>query len=132
MNDKQYNPFDGQTTNNDGLRRFSDELLQKFKGKLLELYIGDQYESIEYEGYSRPQNCSIFGKLVDVLDRAVIMDCFYIKNNVLQSGNFCYINIFQIRAMTEVNGRGSLSDIFLGAKDAQKVRRLALSSGHIR
>jgi hypothetical protein len=123
------NPFESYNVLSGDLRKFSDELLTKFKGKTLEIYIGDQSETINYDDYSVPKNCSIFGRLVDVLDRFVIFNCFYIdpQTKQLKSENYVYINLFQIRAMTEVNGKGSLGDIFLSVDDAKAIRKLILA-----
>lgn len=127
--DNPYEAYGVANTGGDNLRKFSDELLQKYKGKVLELYIGDQCETLDFQDFSVPQNCSIFGKLIDVLDRFIILECYYIdaKTKQLKKGNYIYINAFQIRAMTEVNGVGSLGDIFLHVNDAKAVRKLILS-----
>lgn len=126
--DNPYDAYNATNGNGDNLRKFSDELLQKYKGKVLELYIGDQCETLNFDEFSVPQNCSIFGKLIDVLDRFIILDCYFIepKTRQLKTGNHIYINAFQIRAMSEVNGRGSLGDIFLHVNDAKTVRKLIL------
>jgi hypothetical protein len=121
--DNQADPFkmfDGQKTE---LKLFSDELLS-MKGKYLELYIGDQCMTLDYDEMSVPQNSSIFGKLIDVLDRFVVLECIYVQEGTLKRGNKIYINAFQIRAMTELDMNGSLQDIFLNVKDAQTVRKL--------
>lgn len=110
------------------LRLFSDELLD-LKGKYLELYIGDQCETMNYDEISVPQNSSIFGQLIDVLDRFIILQCLFIKNGELKAGNKIYINAFQIRAMTVLNGVGSLKDIFLNAKDAELIRNIIKNKG---
>lgn len=118
---------------NSELRKFSDELLTKFKGKILEIYIGDQSETINYDEVSVPKNCSIFGKLIDVLDRMVVLQCYYIDpiSKQIKSDDCVYINSFQIRAMTEIDGSGSLGDIFLSVNAATKIRKL-IKSGHIK
>lgn len=124
------NPYEAFSAGNgDNLRKFSDELLNKFKGKILEIYIGDQCETLNFDEYSVPKNCSIFGKLIDVLDRYVILECCYIDHTTkaLRSDLIVYINTFQIRAMTELDGRGSLDDIFTSAADAAKIRKLLLN-----
>lgn len=125
------NPLEvyGVTSNgSDNLKKFSDELLNKFKGKIVELYIGDQSETLNFDDFSVPQNCSIIGTLVDVLDRFILLDCFFFdhKTKQLRNGNRIYINSFQIRVMTEVNGSGSLADVFLHVNDAKAVRKLVL------
>lgn len=126
------NPFEAYNSanGNGDLKKISDILLTQYKGKILEIYIGDQCETLNFDDFSVPQNCSIFGKLIDVLDRFIILDCYFFdpKSKTLQTGNHIYINAFQIRAMTEVNGKGSLGDIFLHVNDAKTVRRLLLQS----
>lgn len=124
------NPFEAYNQNGDNLRKFSDELLTKFKGKIIEIYIGDQAETLNFDDYSVPQNCSIFGKLVDVLDRFVILECFYVdtKSKQVKIANKTYVNLFQIRAMTEVNGEGSLGDVFLHVNDAKTVRKFIIGN----
>lgn len=122
------NPFDifgaGSEQKSDAIKLFSDELLS-LKGSLLEIYIGDICSTMNYDEVSVPQCSSIFGKLIDVLDRFVVLECLYIdKSNNLQSGNKVYINAFQIRAMTILDGKGSLQDIFLDIKDAAHIRKL--------
>lgn len=121
------NPFEafGPTANDDDVKKISDELL-KFKGKIVEIYAGDQSEILNFEEFSVPQNCSIIGKLVDVLDRFIILDCFYIDaiSKKLKSNNIIYVNTFQIRTWTELNGNGSLGDVFLSVNDAKVIRKL--------
>ncbi len=110
------------------LKQFSDEL-QRLKGKYLELYIGDQCETMNYDEISVPQNCSIFGQLIDVFDRFLILNCLYVKNGEILTENKIYINAFQIRAMTILDGNGSLQDIFLNVKDANFIRKTMKAKG---
>jgi hypothetical protein len=121
----QDNPVDAFSANQPStLRSFSDELLQKFHGKVCEFYIGDQAETISLEETSIPQNCVIFGRLVDVLDRFIIIDCYYVDGSgKVKSGNLVYLNTFQIRVMSELDGNGSLNDVFLSCRSADKVRK---------
>ncbi len=126
--DNPFEMYNSSNGNGDNLKKFSDELLTKYKGKVLEIYLGDVVETLNFNDFSVPQNCSIFGKLVDVLDRVIILDCYYIdqKTKQLKNNNRIYLNSFQIRAMTEVNGVGSLGDVFLHVNDAKMVRKLIL------
>ena len=126
------NPFEAYSQSSGDLRKFTDELLNQYKGKILELYIGDQSETLNYDEVSVPKNCCIFGKLIDVLDRVIVLDCYYIDpSGIVRSGNKIIINSFQIRAMTEVDGNGSLGDVFLSVSAAKKIRSM-IRSGNIR
>lgn len=121
--DNPSNPFEmfGEGNKKVEIGLFSDELIG-LKGQFIELYIGDQCETMNYDETSVPQNSSIFGKLIEVLDRFVILECMYIRNGEILTGNKVYLNAFQIRAMTVLNGRGSLQDVFLNVKDANMIR----------
>jgi hypothetical protein len=112
--------------NSDGLKRISDVMLNKYKGKIMEFYIGDQSENQEFDQVSVPQNAIIYGKLIDVLDRFILVECFYVRDGQVRSDHEVLINFFQIRVMTELNGKGALHDIFLSSKSSDKVRKLLL------
>lgn len=132
METNNSNPFDFSSPSEKEeevvIKLFSDELL-KLRGKIVELYIGEQSETINYDEISVPQNSSIFGKIIDVLDRFVVLQCLYVENREVRLGNKIYINTFQIRAMTELDGHGSLQDIFLNVKDAKFIRDLIKKQG---
>jgi hypothetical protein len=136
MAQDNFDPLIGPAVlNSDGLRRFTDELMNKFVGKMVEIYIGDQAETLDYADNSQHQNATIFGRIVEVMDRFVILDCLYVdkRTNEVAHGNLVYINLFQIRAMSEVNDTGSLDDIFLNSKDVSRVRKyLHLQSKYVK
>lgn len=102
------------------------DVLDQMVGQYVELYIGEAYESIEYEDCSRPQISTIYGKVVECLDRFLVLDCFYVdqRTQEVKDNHRCYINAFQIRTFTTVDDGGSLDDIFLSAKHVSKVKKL--------
>ena len=131
MKNSSDNPYDLFNSNkkNETLKSFSDELLS-LKGKWVELFTGEQCETINYDEISVPINSSIFGEIIEVMDRFIILNCLYIdKENNIQYENRVYINTFQIRAMTVLDGNGSLQDIFLNVKDAKNIRKLIRQKG---
>lgn len=124
------NPFEAFSTPQESgtpitPKTFHDELIN-LKGSYLEIYAGDQIESLEFDDYSVPYNGSIFGKLIEIFDRFIIIECMFIDKNTseLRTGNNVYINAFQIRAMTKLDGSGSLQDIFIDCRQANKIRNL--------
>jgi hypothetical protein len=124
------NPVDvfSAASNTNDLPKFTDELLG-LKDKIVEIYIGDQCETLNFEEFSTPKNCVIIGKIVEIFDRVVKLDCFYIDNKTgkLSNGNFIYLNQFQMRVMTVLDGRGALCDVFLDTKNSEKIRKTILS-----
>ena len=123
------NPFDAFNSSDkkslEVVKTFTDALIN-MKGELLEFYLGDQSESVDLDQFSTPYNCCIFGKLIDVLDRVIVVECLYVDKatGTLTTGNKVFINTFQIRALTKLDGKGSLQDIFLNSRDAHNIRKL--------
>jgi|ERR1022692_1047273 hypothetical protein len=120
------NPFEMFGGSNGDGKKFNEELVKNFKGKILEIYIGDQSETLNFSETSTPQNCVIIGRFIEIWDRFLVLDCFYIDKATKQltSGNKTYINTFQIRVWNEINGVGSLNDVFLDINSAAKIKRL--------
>jgi hypothetical protein len=125
--EKFVNPF----ASNDGdLKKFSDELLG-MKGEIVEIFLGEKYQSLSYSDGDVDENSVIYAKVIDVLDRFVKVHCYYIDpiTKDIKDDNIVYINTFQIRALTVCNGNGSIDDIFLSSRASKKVRKAILSSG---
>lgn len=123
------NPYEVFSEQKNGhLKSFTDELM-KMKGEICELYIGDKGEEVKYDDYSVPYNCSVFGKIVDVLDRFIIIECLYLDKNTreVKTGNKIYLNSFQIRAFTLLDNKGTLQDIFMNCRDANTMRKMLLN-----
>lgn len=102
------------------------DVLDGMRGQYVELYIGELYEDIKYEEVSRPQISTIYGKIIETLDRFLVLDCFYVdqRTQEIKKGHICYINAFQIRTFTTVDDGGSLDDIFLSAKHVGKIKKI--------
>lgn len=102
------------------------DVLDQMRGQYIELYIGETYENIEYEEVSRPQISTIFGKVIECLDRFLVLDCFYVdqRTQEVKDKHIVFINAFQIRTFTSVDGGGSLDDIFLSAKHVNKIKKI--------
>lgn len=128
--DNPSNPFELFGEDNEKtVKPFHDELLS-LKGSILDLYIGDEAISMTYDECSVRQNSSIFGKLLEVLDRFIIIHCLYLDGSGhIQFGNKVYINAFQIRAMTVLDGKGSLQDISMNVRDANRIRKIIREKG---
>lgn len=130
--DPLYGPPPGASQ--EDLKKFTDLLIEKYKNSIVEIYIGDQFSSLNYEDHSIQQNATIFGRLIDILDRFLILDCFYVdpRSGEVRSGNLVLVNSFQIRAMTDINeDNGSLDDVFLNARSVVKIKKyLHIQSKH--
>ena len=104
------------------------DVLAQLKGKYIEVYIGEIFEDIKLEEFSMPQISTSYGKIVEVLDRFLVLDTLFIDK---QTGELCgnnrvYLNTFQIRLFSVLDDTGSLEDTFLSGKHAHKVKKAIL------
>lgn len=105
-----------------------DRLFPLIKGRLMEISIGDVYEEIVLSDHTKSINSTIYGTVQDLLGDFLILDCYFSNaTGEVSSGNIVMLNTWNIKAMTEVNGSGSLNDVFMGTKDVRKIKRLQKS-----
>lgn len=130
MKNDPINPFeaftvDSENSKSEPIKSFTDELL-KMKGEFIEIFIGESAEQISLDQFSVPYISSIMGKLVDVIDRFLILDCLYVDKSTkeLKTGNRIWLNTFQIRVFGKLDSIGSIKECFLHSKDAEHIRKL--------
>jgi hypothetical protein len=99
-------------------------LLDHFKDKYVQIYIGDQYEEIQQFDFSQTINGTIYGKLLDISGEFLILDCFYYDNRNLKSGNIIFVNSWHIKVISEIKKEGSISDVLLSVEDINVVKKL--------
>ena len=102
---------------------FVESVAAKLKGKIVEIYLGDVYEQINLTDVTINVNGTIVGKLIDADGDCLEMDCHYVDQDskIPHMSNTIYINSYNIKAITEINGSGVLSDIFTKPKLSRKI-----------
>jgi hypothetical protein len=117
---------------NDGGRTntFAEFIASVFKDRFVEIYLGDAYEEISTEQVSTEYPAVFCGKVVGAYNTCLVVNSVFIdgsdqKEPKFRLGNVVFINERAIRALSEVDGRGTLEDMFLKSKETLGIKLLA-------
>lgn len=104
-------------------KTFAEFLAEVFKGKFVEVYVGDSYEDVSTEQVSTTYPAVFCGIVVGAYRECLIMNCaFSGSNRHLQMGNMMFVSERAIRALNEVDGKGTLEDMMLRSKETLDVK----------
>ena len=74
--------------------------------------------------YREPPCCIFCGKVIAAYRECLVLNCAYIgASRHLTMGNMMFINERAIRALTEVDGKGTLEDMMLRSKETLDIRQ---------
>jgi len=104
------------------LAEFLGEL---FKGKFVEIYLGDSYEEVSTEQISISYPAVFCGRIVCAYRECLVISAAYINTNKkMNLGKLIFISERAIRAFTPIEEEGSgLEDMFLRSKEANRLAR---------
>jgi hypothetical protein len=103
-------------------KTFAEFLADIFKDKFIEVYVGDSYEDVSTEQISTSYPAVFCGKVVAAYRECLIMNCAFVNNRNLQFGNMMFVNERAIRALNQVDGKGTLEDMMLRSKETLEVK----------
>lgn len=110
-----------QQFNNDGrTKTFAEFLSVLFKGKYLEIYMGDSYEEVSMEQISQSYPAVFCGKVIGAYRECLILNSVYTdrKSKKTKLGNLLIINERAIRALNEIDGHGIMGEMFLRSEES--------------
>lgn len=104
-------------------KTFSEFLSEVFKGRFIEIYLGDSYEDIKTEQISTSYPAVLCGKVVAAYRECLIINAAFVDNSKkLQLGNLLFINERAIRALTEIDGSGILEETLLRSRESLDIK----------
>jgi hypothetical protein len=100
-------------------KTFAEFLVEVFKDKFVEIYVGDSFEDLSTEQVSTPYPAVFCGKVVAAYRECIVISCVFVnKGRHLQLGNLLFINERAIRALNEIDGNGIMDEMMLRSKDS--------------
>ena len=103
-------------------RTLAEFISTLFKGKYLEIYVGDSYEEVSFEQTSQSYPAVFCGKIIDAFKECLIIETVYVsKDKTVKSGSIMFINERAIRGMCEVNAEYSLEDMILRSSEVSAI-----------
>ena len=104
-------------------KTFAEFLAVVFKDKFVEVYVGDAYEDVSTEQVSTTYPAVFCGKVVAAYRECLILNCAYAgKTGHFQMGNMMFVNERAIRALSEVDGHGTVEDMMLRSKETLDIK----------
>lgn len=102
---------------------FAEMLVKALGGKLVEVYIGDSYEDINYDDCSTRYPAVLVGKVVTAYAECLVLNCVFVDQSTknLKFGNIVCLNERAIRTITEVDDNGYIIDTFLSSRNHAKM-----------
>ena len=104
-------------------RSLGEFIGELFKDKFIEIYLGDAYENVSTEQIDTAYPAVICGKVVGAYRECLVINAAYIENRKLTLGNILFINERAIRFLTEINGKGTLEEVFLRSRESATVKQ---------
>ncbi len=106
-------------------KTFAEFLVEVFKDKFLEIYVGDSYEDVSTEQVSTAYPAVFCGKVVGAYRECLIINCAYVApGRHLKMGNMMFINERAIRALNEIDGKGTLEEMMLRSKESIDIKAI--------
>lgn len=106
-------------------KTFAEFVATIFKDKVIEIYMGDSYEEVSTEQISVSYPAVFCGKVLGAYRECLILNgVSTAKGKEPKLGNIVFINERAIRGLTEMDGSGSMDNMFLksGSNDAEGLR----------
>ena len=106
-------------------KTFAEFIAVLFKDQFIEIYLGDEYESVSTEQISTTYPAVFCGKVVSAYRECLVLSCIYTegehKSRTLKMGNLVFINERAIRGLNQIDGKGNMEGMFLKSKDAADI-----------
>lgn len=105
-------------------KTFAEFLGELFKDTVVEIYLGDSYEEVSMEQISVSYPAVFCGKIVAAYKECLIISAAYVdkKQKQLKFGKLMFISERAIRALSPVDGKGILEDMFLRSRESLDVK----------
>lgn len=106
-------------------KSFAEFLAEVFKDKFIEVYVGDAYEDVSTEQVSTAYPAVFCGKLIGAYRECLMISCVYVnQSRHLQIGNILFISERAIRALNEIDGKGTLEEMMLRSKESLDIKSI--------
>lgn len=109
-----------EDANKDRQKTFAEFIATIYKGKFIEIYLGDSYEEVSTEQISTSYPAVFCGKVVGAYRECLVLNSVYTNNSTkkLEIGNLLLISERAIRGLNEIDGNGVMEDMFLRSKES--------------
>lgn len=106
-------------------KTFAEFIVEVFRDKFVEIYVGDAYEDISMEQVSTSYPAVFCGKVIGAYRECLIISSAFVgQNNKLQLGNMMFISERAIRALNQIDGNGTIEEMMLRSKESLDIKSM--------
>ena len=104
-------------------KTLAEFIAELFKDKFVEIYVGDSYEDVSTEQVSTSYPAVFCGKVIAAYKECLVINCVHVsKAHHLELGNLMFISERAIRALTQIDGKGTIEDMMLRSKESLDIK----------
>ena len=103
---------------------YVDSIVKLLKGKLVEIYLGDQFEQVQFADNTSSVNAVMYGIIKDGEGDCLVLDSMHVDKalKIVVHGNVIYINGSNITAISEIDGTGTIKDAIISINKTPSLR----------
>jgi hypothetical protein len=115
-----------QSCNEEGRKdTFAEFIAKIFTGKFVEIYLSDSYEEVSMEQISQNYPAVFCGKVVSAYRECLVLNSVFINAaHKMQLGNLMFLSERAIKAINEIDGNGTIEDMFLRSRESLLIKRV--------
>lgn len=115
-----------QECNKDRTKTFAEFIAAVFNNKFIEIYLGDSYEDISVEQISTSYPAVFCGQVITAYKECLVLKAAYIGDGdrLPTLGNLVFISERAIRGLNEIDGKGTMEDMFLRSKESLSIKSM--------
>jgi hypothetical protein len=120
-----------QKCNDDGRKdTFAEFIAKIFTGKFIEIYLSDSYEEVSMEQISQNYPAVFCGKVVSAYRECLVINSVFInKSHKMELGNLMFISERAIKAINQIDGNGTMEDMFLRSRESLVIKNVFVDNG---
>jgi len=119
-----------QECNKDRTKTLAEFIAILFKDKFIEIYLGDSYEEISTEQVSTSYPAVFCGKVIGAYRECLVVSSVFVNNTSKkpQLGNLLFLSERAIRGLNEIDGNGTMEDMFLRSSESGMIKDLFVNT----
>lgn len=115
--------FDSKKLNDLDKTHYAEVVAEFLTGKIVEIYLGDNYETIKLEQTESSYPSVICGKVLGARGECLVVNIISIdKSNQVNTNGIMFINGYNIKSTKEIDGTGTIESSMVNSMRANKIK----------
>jgi hypothetical protein len=112
-------------------KTFAEFIAEVFAGRFIEIYLSDSYEEISMEQISQNYPAVFCGKVISAYRECLVINSVFINQaHKMELGNLMFISERAIKSINEIDGNGTMEDMFLRSRESLLIKKVFIDGIH--